>query len=419
LLISAIFLSSVVSGFIDKKSNNLSIYSAVLPLVSMVYLPFSLVISLYQLLFIRRKEIFRALAPLISVFWIILFYKIFGSSDQSGFPPISASILFGKFSEVLSDPFKICFTIFTQFFSNYYWLLFPLLLSYFFIDKRKEIRFLVFWFLLYPLTGLNFSVYFKFFLFLGFLSISFFIYKRVKTIISYEFIPIILFYAIFQTFDFLFSSYYDMHQVYAILIPPFFYILVIYGWGYFLSNKSTPLFSVILLLIAFFFNIPAICEENNRSFVQRKADKEFLHKFFTRLAPDKKIKSAYCSEFTLMPFIHYDRVGDDLSHHSDEFITTLLSIDLLTREDTLLARSNGAFHFFEDLPLARFIASNPCKGASLNEYRLKFLKHNKVTFLFRKENYPRSRLDFLNPWIIDSIYNHQVDYQVLKLNWHN
>lgn len=230
-------------------------------------------------------------------------------------------------------------------------------------------------------------------------------------------IGIAIFYLIFKVLETLTGDIYDFHQIFALIVPPVIYVAVVMAWGLLPVNKSLIPKILVFLVFIICTNVVAIKAENERSFNHKPADAAFLKKVFNDLAPGGLIKTVYCSQFTLMPYIHYDRVGDELLHHTDHFTTTLFAVDLFTRADTMLAHQMGAMSYFNNLPLARYLQLNKCNGHNLDSLRLKFLRDNQVSFVLRRHDYERSRLNFLNQYIIDSAYNHQFDYQLLKLKF--
>ncbi len=221
----------------------------------------------------------------------------------------------------------------------------------------------------------------------------------------------------FQLIEIAIPKFIDSHQIFALTVPPMFYIFANLLWGSLLRTWKPSALWLSFILFFILNNLISIRSENIRSFVREKSDRTFLLQLFSRLAPDKKIKSVYCSAFTMFPFLHYDRVGDELSFHTDSFTTTLFSIDLFSKADSAMADEVGASSYLRDLPIAKFIQKNKSKGVNLDDFRLLFLSQNRIPFVFRKDNYERSRLNFLNPFIVDSAYNHQMNYQVLKLRW--
>ena len=387
LLVSAIFITPVFYYFMNKNQKMVWLYAGIMPIISLVYIPFAFAASGIQFLFSRnRRNLFLVFLPLFVVLWIGIFYRIHASGENPGIPVLSLNLVFKQLISALKNPFALGFGLFNFFFSTWYWLFFPIILYITIKHNSFVIRAISIWLLLYPLTGISFQILFKIYFLGGALLIVAFLVRYWRLVTDFKVLSFLLLILGFQLIEIAIPKFIDSHQIFALTVPPMFYIFANLLWGSLLRTwkLSALWFSFILFFIL--NNLISIRSDNMRSFVRQKADQTFLLQLFSRLAPDKKIKSVYCSAFTLFPFLHYDRVGDELSFYTDSFTTTVFSIDLLSRADSALADEVGAASYLRDLPIAKFIQKNKSKGVRLDDFRLLFLSQNRIPFVFRKDN---------------------------------
>jgi|GEM_PF-5792155 hypothetical protein len=418
LLVSGIFLTPIVYFYFTQNTKARLIYTAILPFASVLYLPFSLISALNCLIWERKKEyqnyFFFILLPLVG---IPLFYLISGSGE-AGFATDFLKAASKQISLFAENPLKICFTIYTEFFNNYYWLFMPLLFTATFCFKNNWVRIFCLWFISYPLTGFHFNILFKVHFLTGILTVYKFIMAADIRVYFRHILSFSVLFLLFTIGDYLFSGIVDFFQVYILTILPLIYIITNFIWGRILFRLRTKTFlitSIILPLI--YFNFLAVFAENLKTFNSSKPDYNFYNELFGRMSVDKVIHSVYCTNFSLLPYFEYDRPGNDLIHYTDKFTTSVFSIDLFSREDTIMAIQKGVFHQFSKRPLGIFLKENRSSIKSNSQLRKDFLRINKVGFILRKKGYPRENLDFLNGNIIDSAFNQKFGYQVLKLQF--
>jgi hypothetical protein len=420
LLVSGIFISPILYHFLQRNFKVLCTYVALLPLASLIYIPLAMVtIGGAVLQKISRLKSAYTYLPFLSIFWVWLFYKMFDRDDVAPFAVDLFAALKYRLEFLLTKPLVFAFQTLTELFGNYYWLLLPLLIWLVSTAATHwRLRLLAGWVALYPLTGLSFDLLFKVFMAGWVLTTVLCLWHYRNKFLQYHVHTAVLFYLGFKVFNTLLGDVYDFHQIYALTVPVTVYAGVVMLWGLMLRHFSVnSLFLKAVLLFIVSSNMLAIHAENVRSFKPGKVDNAFYQKVFGKLAPDGKIKSVYYSAFTLMPYIHYDRVGDELLQYTDDFTTTLFAIDLFTAADTAAAEKMGARGFFDALPIARYLKKSGYNGGDLAPYKLRFLKENQVEFVLRRLDYPREKLRYLQPFITDSAYNRQLEYQIFQLKF--
>ena len=112
-----------------------------------------------------------------------------------------------------------------------------------------------------------------------------------------------------------------------------------------------------------------------------------------------------------------DRCGFDLMNQSDSLELFYLGTDRTSRLDTLrMARGVLAWKILERQPFTIFRKQHP--GISgIDSQRIAFMKQNGIRAFFRKDAGPRSKMQYLNPYLSDSLYNPTDKYWVYFLQF--
>jgi hypothetical protein len=152
-----------------------------------------------------------------------------------------------------------------------------------------------------------------------------------------------------------------------------------------------------------------LIQENRRPIPVMDEDKAFYRKIFKWL-PDHEIVSGYYSPFTLVPYLHYDRIGVELLHRTDKFYTTCLSMGELTKKDSSVLKYTNGYQLLSSMPFSIWLKENKSRGLSYDLEQVGFIRDRKIKIIFRKDEYERGKINFLNPYLADSVYNYQGKY---------
>lgn len=161
MLVAGIFITPLMYYVFKNQSKWIFIYSAFLPLVSLIFLPAALLLAVIQTL-CSHKWLFSKHAyylPLILI-WMWLFYKVLGGDNDETLQLNFVGALWKRCIDLLQAPHAFVFHMITEVLNNYYWVLSPLALWIIVSNKCLSIKWLSVWFLTYPICGFSFSLFF-------------------------------------------------------------------------------------------------------------------------------------------------------------------------------------------------------------------------------------------------------------------
>ena len=419
LIISGIFIFPSIF-FLALKHDKKAIQSLLfLPLVSLSYIPFFIILYVFiglKHLLSKEKLNVSILFPLLVLAYYAAFY-IWNQSSSSNNGFDLHALVSSNFESFRNNYISEIFIIVSDFFENFYWLL---LLPCLFIFQRGNsfLALMIIVFLFYPLVNLNHKALFKLF-FICFTTVTFMFGFRYQDSLKQNIsLLILLSCLLILRFSLLFiGNIVDIFQIYSLIATPVFYILVFFiCCRFYKSNLRFRAPLLIFIVLCIFINSYGIVKENQRTLSQVPEDKGFTATLLHHSGPDKKIVSGYYSPFTVKPFLYYDRLGVELLHHTDNFYTTCMGLDQITKTDSSDLKKINGLSILTNMPFSLWLAHKADGKSTFFQEQIRFIKANQIKFIFRKQEYEREKLNLLNPYIVDSVFNHQGKYWAYILN---
>ncbi len=414
LLVSSLFLLPFFIYCYQKNRIGMVVMLSLFPFVSVTYIPFVLIVSGLFFIFSPGLIRFRFLLPVFFVFLILGVYTYLGRSGSSVVEGFSFSRLFlSNFENFKFNYKKEIFIVLSDFFENFYWLL--LTLSVFILVGKHNIWVKIFFVVvvLYPTINFNHILLFKFFIGSLLIVFAIVVFPRLKTIFQNKYL--LLFFTslvLLRVALFFIGDIYDVFQSFSLIWTPFIFIFILFLIGREFSNQISRVryyFIVALSLVLISVQSYGLIQENRRPIPVMDEDKAFYRKIFKWL-PNHEIVSGYYSPFTLVPYLHYDRIGVELLHRTDKFYTTCLSMGELTKKDSSVLKYTNGYQLLSSMPFSIWLKENKSRGLSYDLEQVGFIRDRKIKIIFRKDEYERGKINFLNPYLADSVYNHQGKY---------
>lgn len=420
LIITGIFLFPAVYHLIRREEKGFLAYFTLLPLVSLSYVPFTAVfLGLYVAVRIR-KGLFspEILWPVASILFVFAYYFFVGQkSADSGFHLIT--LVEKNLTYLVHNFNKEIFIWLSDFFENYYWIVLLPLGMLFIRLRNGYTAFLFLVFVAYPLVNFQHKVYFKVFLVLLLAASILALFKLpLRKHLNSPVLLLVVTLLILRLILFLIGNVYDIFQIYSLIATPLVYLFSFVLFSKLFAESGLARHSVAITLVVFCFigiNTYGVVKENRRAISQLPEDRAFTEKI-KQWSGDKPIISAYYSPFTVKPYLHYDRLGVELLHHTDRFYSTCLGMDQLTPADTAEMKLINGYLILQNLPFSLWLKEKADGKSTYWQEQLRFINTTRIRVIFRKEEYDRQKLNFLQPLMLDSVYNHQGKYWSYLLN---
>ena len=418
LTISALFMFPVVVAYLSRSDRPAWLVSLVMPFVSITYIPFALSVS--GIGFVRsllaKRIVWGYTLPILSVLLIVCFYSFYRDANHpvQGFDV--TAIASKSVAYIQTHLLHLFFINFSDFFETYYWPLLFLVVPGLALSKSKAVRCFFGVILLYPLINLHHGLLFKLFLAAFVATFSWVVWQNRWLFLRSHFVILIITILIIRILVLIFGEAYDLFQMITLTLCPLVYLSIYMGFVWYTSrmqHKKTALAFGLMLWVGLCSY--GLIKENQRAQKQRPEDKKFTHKVLQQWAPNRPLKTVYFAPFTILPYIHYDRMGAELLHHTDHFYTACMSGGLLSPTDIQHLKKIGGYQLLENLPLSLWNEQHPAQSSPGENEALQFIKHNRVEFVLRKTDYPRNMLTWMDPMVADSAYNHQSDYWMYRL----
>ena len=157
---------------------------------------------------------------------------------------------------------------------------------------------------------------------------------------------------------------------------------------------------------------------NNRTYFREESPLSFFNDFQKKTG-GKHILAGYVSgELGNPVYIGLDNVcGYDLIHQSDSIDFFYLRHDAFSRIDSVrMARGLLAWKTLQRQPFIVFSKKHP-EISNLDSMRIAFLKENKITAIFHKDEIPVEKIRYLQTYFLDSLYNKAEKYRVYFLDF--
>ncbi len=412
LLISCIFVFPVFLLMYERQYRLIPYFAAVLPIISIAYFPFFLIVNFFLLLFswYSKRNVLSIKLQAASVLPFGFFYLIHfllnektGSVASPVMPEISVT---GIFSQIRSFLFSFPFELLNQYFYVFF---FGFFLLIFFRGKRYFPLFGIC--LLYFLVLIDHQQLFKPFLLVVLLVL--FVYRRLIVKNCFIFYSIFLWFCLLIAVSCL-SFLVDSFQFFSLISIPFFYFLVLIVCLR-AFRPLPPMRQICLCLLLMVWtgnNFISIFHDNRRA-CQVLAFDDFYKTVVSRLTGEDSHRAVFYSDYSLLPYIHYDKTGMELLNFTDKLFSTGMNISHFSPENEGLIRKTKAEVFLSELPFYRF--SKKILSEKAGNPDSAFIKSRGIKMVFADNRFSRQRLGFLRSFPRDSLVNTQLSYTVYFL----
>jgi hypothetical protein len=417
LIVSGIFLFPLFLLLIEKKEQLFAINLGILPIVNFSLAPFSLLLS--STLFIRSfifkniKTIY--LIPFVNIIFLALFYYLLKNKNIPEISPDFYNLILSGVNNFRTDFKLILFNNFNMIFQNFYYLI---LLCFLLSTKIKNKYFIILLILsFYPIIFIDYKNLIFIYLIL-LLSVCIFLFFKEKNkinILTNLFTTGVFSVFLLTNIMIFFQGMVESFQLSAIVYFPLFFILTLFFIKENMSENNWIIKTLFLSFIWIPLNIFGICQENIKCQNRKKGVEEFNYKFKKFGGYPKDFRSVYFSEFSMIPYLYYDRMGYNFQHGTDNFFTTCLSLDAISKKDSISLKTSGAFGLLQNFPFSIWQESQKNSGLSMDIKKKKFILDKKINLVLRHNDYNRQKIQFLNELLTDSLYNSQYNYWIYKL----
>ena len=412
-----LFVSMFLTLYSLWKEEKLVLFSlgmVLVTLLNLVFFPFF--ILFFFILFLIEKRPLRCFAfPLLLSALALLPIIILNSGKDLSIFPMKPSFDFFLnlgFQNTQSSLRNTVLYVLGNFYPHFIFLL----ISLFSFWRSRNLRLLILILFLFPLL-LNNTYGSKIILVLCVVSgIYFYIANPGASMpVFVSLFTLLILYSVFGIFDP--DEYRDFFQFYkfpidgmACVLP----LLLISEW----KAKPIKYFSAIAFLFAI-ININENYFVNNRVYFRTNNPKNF-HKEYLLKTSGKNIKAAFLSTNFQNPVTEiglFNSTGVDILNWSDSLEIYNLGPEDLTRIDSLrMARGILAWKIYQRQPFIIFQRMNP-RIKDPDNLKIAFMKQHGLSAFFRAEGNPREKMNFLNHYLSDSLYNPVEKYWIYFLNF--
>ena len=377
---------------------------------NIVFFPF-LLIFYYLIIYSERRHTVYFTVPIFSIILVYLSTKILNINHVA----TNTYFLFPTFNYSFSvkETYRIIFDKFFFLFGNFY----PhiLLLASIRLVKKRSYFNLIFilLILIFPIIFIFPTVTIKIY-FLSIICISlFFLYNNRDNLFKNIFYSgLYLANICLWMLDIWTHSIVDIFQIHQMSLVGSIYLLLLYysitSFKDF-SNTLIVIFSIFLIV-----NFLAINFYFKRTYYKEKSSNAFNSELKKR-TNNRMMNAVYISIIEEMPYFGLGNVGGDFKNVSDSLISHFISIDALTKKDSMKLISTYAWKIYQDKPVVQFYNKHKQTGRSVQEIQRMFLLENNIKVIIKKDGINRSKMDFSNLLLQDSLYNSAEYYWVYFL----
>jgi hypothetical protein len=409
LLISCLFVFPVFLLIYEKQYRLIPYFGAILPIISIAYFPFFLVLNFFLLLlsWFSKRNFLSIKLQAASVLPFGLFYLIhFLLNEKTGSlanPVLIEISIPGIFGQIRSFLLSFTFEIFNQYFYVFFIGFFILMV---FRGRRYFPLFGIC--LLYFLVLIDHKQLFKVYLLV--VLMVFLFYWRFILRSSFLFYFLFLWFCLLIGVSCL-SFIVDSFQFFSLISIPFFYFLILI----FCLRAFRPLplirqIGLCLLLMVWTGNNFISIFQDNRRACQVLAFDDFYKSMVSRLSGDDFHRAVFYCDYSLLPYIHYNKTGMELLNFTDKLYSTGMNISRFSPENEDLIRKTNAEVFLSELPFYRF--SKRFMSAKGENPDSAFIASKGIKMVFADNRFSKQRLTFLRGFPNDSLVNTQLGYTV-------
>jgi hypothetical protein len=402
LCISMIFVAPLIC-LQNLKNNYKYLITSLLPIISITYVPFTILYSFVG--FLINKFDFKWFLSILILGSLFIFYSINGNGEIHG---DKVNFITKFIDSNKSDPYflprGISFFIIQTIEFTYLTILISFILIFFIIKKpsRKILLFFAilsaFPFFLYELPVGKALFYITLFVLIIF-SLKKIIYNPlIKENLQITITTIGLFSAIIC-----FSFVIDLSQIFIL----FFYCALPIYLGILIStteikNKNLFIFISGIIIIFNLFNLKYNLERECQPIIDKEETAIKIKSWF-KVMPNHR--AVHFNILTNSPFLASSMIGHEFLQYSDSVTSAWISIDLMTKKDSLNFKDAGLNSYVERFTFNSFYKKEIqfSKDSGFIFIQKKFIKQNDIHLVFVSDNIARSNTNYLKPIIKDSI----------------
>ena len=402
LCISLIFIAPLIC--LQNQNNNYKyLITSILPIISVTYVPFTILYSFVG--FLVNKFDFKWFLSLLILGSLVTFYSFNGNGEIHG---DKVNFITKFIDSNKSDPYflprGISFYITQTIEFTYLTLLISFVLIFFHL-KNPTSRLLIFFGIL--------SV-FPFFLYelpigkaLFYITLFVLVIYSLKKIIYHSLIKenlqiIITTFGLFSAII-CFSFVIDLSQIFILIfycaLPIFLGILISTTE---IKNKTLFIFISTIIIIFNLFNLKYNIERECQPIIEKEETAIKIKSWFKAIPNHRAV---HFNILTNSPFLASSMIGHEFLQYSDSITSAWISIDQMTKKDSLNFKDAGLNSYVDRFTFNSFYKKEiQCsKDSGFIFIQKKFIKQNDIHLVFVSDNIARSNTNYLKPIIKDSI----------------